>query len=112
MAQKQTVTYESDLSGAAITDNEAPTLSFGWDGTDYEIDLTSAEAEKFYKAVEKYINAGRKVPKTRSGRKTIKSAQSGPTPAEIRAWAQQNGHEVPSRGRIPQEVRDAYDADN
>jgi hypothetical protein len=30
--------------------------------------------------------------------------------AEIRAWAKKNGHEVSERGRIKQDVLDAYDA--
>ncbi|WXF91339.1 histone-like nucleoid-structuring protein Lsr2 [Curtobacterium flaccumfaciens pv. flaccumfaciens] len=30
--------------------------------------------------------------------------------AKIREWANANGHEVSSRGRISQAVRDAYDA--
>ncbi|WP_442854653.1 Lsr2 family DNA-binding protein [Curtobacterium sp. UNCCL17] len=30
--------------------------------------------------------------------------------AKIRDWANANGHEVSSRGRISQAVRDAYDA--
>ncbi|MFE9645812.1 histone-like nucleoid-structuring protein Lsr2 [Streptomyces sp. NPDC006365] len=28
--------------------------------------------------------------------------------AEVRAWARQNGHEVPARGRIPSPVLDAW----
>lgn len=107
MAQRQTVTYVSDLSGKEITDNDSPTVSFGWDGADYTIDLTSTEAEKFYKAVEPYINAGTKVSKSR-GRKS--TASKGSNAAEIRAWAQSNGIDVPARGRIPQEVRDRFEA--
>ncbi|WP_425581094.1 Lsr2 family DNA-binding protein [Terrabacter aerolatus] len=30
--------------------------------------------------------------------------------AEIRAWAYGNGHPVPARGRIPQQVVAAFDA--
>lgn len=106
MAQRQTVTYVSDLSGKEITDNDSPTVSFGWDGADYTIDLTSTEAEKFYKAVEPYINAGTKV-----GRKgKARSSSTKSNAAEIRAWAQSNGIDVPARGRIPQEVRDKFEA--
>jgi hypothetical protein len=39
-----------------------------------------------------------------------KLAQVGP--AEIRAWAAENGYEVSARGRVPAEVRAAYEAAN
>lgn len=32
------------------------------------------------------------------------------TPDEIRAWARNQGYEVPSKGRIPQAIRDAHQA--
>ncbi len=32
-----------------------------------------------------------------------------PTTADIRAWAQQNGHPVGDRGRLPAELVEAYD---
>lgn len=108
MAQRQTVTYVSDLSGKDITENDSPTVSFGWDGNDYQIDLTSAEAEKFYKAVEPYISAGTKVSKAKRTSKA-KGALDGPTAQEVRFWAQTQNIAVPDRGRIPGEVRKAYD---
>lgn len=35
-------------------------------------------------------------------------ARPEPSQAELRTWARENGHEVPSRGRIPDEVITAY----
>jgi hypothetical protein len=32
-----------------------------------------------------------------------------PSAADVRAWATEKGIEVPSRGRLPQEIREAYD---
>lgn len=110
MAQKVTVAYYSDLSDKAITDNDAPTVSFALDGTNYEIDLTDAEQETMRKALAKYIEAGKKVTGSRGGRKPTKSASGNA--AEIRAWAKSNGHKVPDRGRIPAEVREAFEAAN
>jgi hypothetical protein len=34
---------------------------------------------------------------------------TGPTAAEVRAWARQQGHEVSDKGRIPASVRAAFD---
>ncbi|WP_299056346.1 Lsr2 family protein [uncultured Nocardioides sp.] len=109
MAQKVSITHVSDLSGDEIKDNDAPSLTFGWDGTEYSIDLTAKEAEKFYKAVEPYLGVATKVGKVkRSGSK--KSTSNGPAAAEVRAWAKDNGYDVPDRGRIPSEVREAFDS--
>ena len=116
MAKKETVTvaFTSDLSGKEITDNDAPTVTYGWDGITYEIDLTTDEAERFYKAIEKYIAVSRKATQTAGRRTRSKTATStgGPTAAEIREWGRSNGYDVPERGRIPGGVRDAFDAAN
>jgi hypothetical protein len=42
---------------------------------------------------------------TKSSRKAKKTE---PTAAQIRAWALENGYVVPDRGRIPQDVREAF----
>jgi hypothetical protein len=109
MATKEVITYTSDLSGVDITDNDAPTIYFTWDGTPYEIDLTSKEADKFYNAVKPYVDAARKHKTTQTSRSS-RSTAARSNAAEIRAWAKSNGMDVPDRGRIPQEVRDAWDA--
>lgn len=110
MAQSQTISYTSDLSGKEIKDNDAPTIRYAWDGVDYEVDLTSDEAEKMHAALEKYLSVSRKVSRTTGTKRGGSKAASGPSAAEIRAWAQSNGHEVPDRGRIPAAVREAFEA--
>jgi Lsr2 len=35
---------------------------------------------------------------------------TAPKASEIRAWAKENGVECPAKGKVPQVVRDAYDA--
>lgn len=116
MAQKTSVAYFSDLSDVEITDNDQPTVSFGWDGNEYTIDLTSQEAEKFHKAIEPYLNAATKVSggRSRSTAKRSTAANSSGRSSEdltaIREWAKANGHEVADRGRIKKEILEAYDA--
>lgn len=108
MAQKVLVQLVSDLTGEEIADGKGETVTFALDGTTYEIDLTNKEADKFRGLFQDHIAVARKV-----GRKTGtagKRTQAGPPAAEVREWAKQNGHEVPDRGRIPAEVREAYDA--
>lgn len=102
MAQKVNIVMESDLSGKP----EAETVGFALDGQAYEIDLTADEQSKFREGLAKYVGAARTVSK-RGKRKAV---QSGPSAKEVREWAQSNGYDVPDRGRIPAEVREAFDA--
>ena len=107
MAQKVTISITSDLSDA----EDASTVAFGFEGGQYEIDLTDAERDKLAKALAPYIEAGRKTAGRGVRRSAGKTATSGgPTPAEVREWGKANGFSVPDRGRVPAEVREAYDA--
>ncbi|UDY23855.1 histone-like nucleoid-structuring protein Lsr2 [Nocardioides sp. Kera G14] len=108
MAQKVQIILEDDLDGGAADE----TVTFGLDGTTYEIDLTSANAEKLRDALAPYVGHGRKVGRA-GGRPARKASSNGGTsPAEIRAWAKSNGYDVPERGRIPANVKEAFDAAN
>ena len=106
MAQKVQIILEDDLDGGEADE----TVSFALDGTSYEIDLNEDNATKLREALATYVGHARKVTGSR-GRGRAKSATgSGPSPKEVREWARENGHDVPDRGRIPAEVREAYDA--
>lgn len=110
MAQKVTTHLVDDLTGDTIEDDKGRTVTFGFDGSNYEIDLTDDNADSLREAFSDYIAAARKV-SGRSGR-TSSAPKRGNSDelAKIREWANANGHEVSSRGRISQVVRDAYDA--
>lgn len=107
MAKKTIEKFYSDLSGEEISEDYSA-LSFAIDGAAYEIDLTSAEKAEFEKAIQKYVEAARTVGHARPARR---SAGSKSDPKAIRAWAAENGIDVPARGRIPQAVQDAYSAE-
>ena len=110
MAQKIHIVLEDDIDGSEATE----TVTFGLDGTNYEIDLNDAHAAALRDALSTYIGHGRKVGTApRRGRKsnaTGSSTTSGPSAREIRDWARENGYDVPDRGRVSAEVREAYDA--
>jgi hypothetical protein len=111
MAQKVTTHLVDDLTGDII-ETGGKTVQFSFDGVHYEIDLTDDNADALREAFSDYIAAGRKV-SGRSGRISSGSAPkrgNSEELAKIREWANANGHEVSSRGRISQAVRDAYDA--
>ncbi|MGB0098935.1 MAG: Lsr2 family protein [Nocardioides sp.] len=107
MAQKVHIVLVDDIDGSEATE----TVSFGLDGTTYEIDLNDKNAAQLRDALAAYVGHGRKVGAApRRGRRSAAAAESGPSAKEIREWARANGHEVPDRGRVSAEVREAYAA--
>jgi hypothetical protein len=107
MAQKVITQLVDDIDGKELKDGAGETVGFALDGQTYEIDLSDKHAGELRAAIEMYINAGRRV--GRATGRTAKRTTAGPSAAEIRDWARSNGYEVPDRGRIPQEIRDAFD---
>jgi hypothetical protein len=105
MAQKVEVHLQDDLDGGPAEH----TVTFALDGKDYEIDLSTANAEKLRQALRPYAAAGRKTTRA-SGPRSPRdhAAGSDPDTAKIRAWVKENGHEVSDRGRIHLSVKDAY----
>lgn len=108
MAQKVNVTYVDDMDGTEIKDGKGGPVSFALDGTEYAVDLTDKNAKALRDALAPFVAVASKVGRktgTRGSRTT-----SGPSAREIRDWARSNGHKVPDRGRIPAEVREAFNA--
>jgi hypothetical protein len=104
MAQKVHITLEDDLDGGEASE----TVSFGLDGRSYEIDLNDKNAKALRDALATYVAAARRAG-GRGGRAKGRT-QMGASPREIRDWARSHGHNVPDRGRIPSEVREAFEA--
>ncbi|ADG76890.1 Protein lsr2 OS=Tsukamurella paurometabola (strain ATCC 8368 / DSM / CCUG 35730 / CIP 100753/ JCM 10117 / KCTC 9821 / NBRC 16120 / NCIMB 702349 / NCTC 13040) OX=521096 GN=Tpau_0240 PE=4 SV=1 [Tsukamurella paurometabola] len=109
MARTVTVTLTDDIEPEYEADE---TVVFALDGVEYEIDLASVNADKLRAALGTYIEAGRRV-----GGRAKRGAKPGSRASidreqskAIRAWANANGYEVSSRGRIPQEIIDAYNS--
>jgi hypothetical protein len=80
------------------------------DGKNYEIDLSSDNAEKLRKALTDFVTAARRP----GGRRRV-SAAGARRPStdreqnqEIREWARKSGMKVNDRGRIPTEVVEAF----
>ena len=100
MASTISVVITSDLSGAP----EATTVNFGWNGRNYQIDLTQEEKTGFETSIQKYVDAAQIATGKPTQRASSRTATGGTVPAKIRAWASSNGVDVPRRGRIPQDV--------
>jgi hypothetical protein len=106
MAQKVTVVLVDDLDGGPADE----TVSFGLDGTAYEVDLSRANADRLRDLLAPYVAGGRRVGAARRPRTAAAPRRSGSSDAAaIREWAQRNGHPVSERGRISAEVRAAYE---
>ena len=105
MAQSVQIILEDDLEGGPADQ----TVQFGLDSRQYEIDLSAANAERLREALRPFVASGRRAqgkPTRATGPRS--STGGNPETAKIRAWAQENGHEVSDRGRIPQQIREAY----
>jgi len=106
MAQRVNVILVDDLNG----EDAVETVTFGLDGVDYEIDLSEANAGELRNALAPYIDAARKVGGRKRKAQRGSANGGGTSAADIRAWARENGWDVPERGRVSAEVREAYAA--
>lgn len=115
MAQKVQVVLVDDLDGGTAEE----TVSFALDGVSYEIDLSAENAAKLRDSFAQWVGHGRRVGgrsrstgrrSSGSGSSSSGSRASGGQSQEIREWARANGYTVNERGRIPAEVKAAFDA--
>ncbi|NEA40142.1 Lsr2 family protein [Streptomyces sp. SID11385] len=108
MAQKVQVLLVDDLDGGEADE----TVTFALDGKSYEIDLTTANADKLRGLLEDYIKSGRRTGGRGSaarGKARSSSTGSSEETAAIRAWAKEQGMDVNDRGRVSRAVRQAYE---
>jgi nucleoid-associated protein Lsr2 len=119
LAQKMLVVVVDDVSGETLAEDGGQTVSFGLDGQAYEIDLSDENAAQLRRAVQRYVDAGRRVGRQSAPRGSGRSARGarggrgsgrGQDTAAIREWARAHGLPVSDRGRIPAKVLEAYAA--
>ena len=107
MAQKVNIVLVDDLDGTEATE----TVTFGLDGTTYEIDLNDANAAALREALSGYVGHARKTTGgSRRTRRSGSSSSSSSNTKQVREWAKAQGMEVSERGRISADVQQAYDA--
>lgn len=108
MAQQKSVSLIDDLDGSKAVE----TVTFGLDGSSFEIDLSKKNAAALRKALTEFAGNARRVKATPAAtRRTVKRG-IGPTPAVVREWASGQGITVSARGRIPTDVIAQYEAAN
>ncbi|UXX93927.1 Lsr2 family protein [Streptomyces sp. AD2-2] len=116
--QKIVITLIDDLDPTGETEADE-TVTFALDGITYEIDLTHENAHVLRARLKEFTQAGRVVksasmrpsqPTTEpAGRgATTNRHQGGVDPQAARTWAREQNLLVPTRGRLPKEIKDAY----
>lgn len=109
MAQKVQIQLLDDMDGSEAVG----TVSFGLDGTEYEIDLNWPHTAELRAAIGKYAEharkvTGRSVPRQRRG---TRNAEARSSTQAIREWAAaQSDISIKERGRIPEWVVARYRA--
>ena len=105
MARKIHVQLVDDLSG----EDAQETVRFALDGVDYEIDLSAGNAAELREAMERFVSGGRRVRGASRSRRARGGASGREDTQRIREWAMANGYSPSSRGRIGQDIKQAYD---
>lgn len=107
VVQRVQTFLEDDLDGGEADE----TVTFSLDGISYEIDLSNKNANKMRDTLAPYVGCARRTGgrRRKGGNARSESPRTGSS-AEIREWARNNGWDVPERGRIAGEVREAYEA--
>lgn len=111
MAQRVQVILVDDVSGGEASE----TVEFGLDGVTYEIDLSDENAAKLREDLGRWVGMARRSGGRRQSRRRGSAGPSTATRDELarmREWGRANGYKVSDRGRVSQEVQDAYRAAN
>ena len=103
MATVQQIQLTDDLGGK---DQDVKTVVFGYEGKTLEIELNALNRSNFERSIKKYVEHAREVQVTPTSRRNGKAATGDKT--AVREWAAKHGFQVGERGRIKQEVLDAY----
>lgn len=110
MAKKHITQLIDDLDGSVL--ESGSTITFSLEGRAYEIDLSEKNVKKLRDAFEPFTTAARSIgPSNLSGNRSPRGrGTSSRDLADVRAWAEKNGHSINARGRISSAVLSAYDA--
>jgi len=113
VAQRVQTILIDDITGEEIAEGDGDTIQFAWGGVAYQIDLSAKNVAKFEKAITPFVEAATRVGKASNVTPMRRSAKNTDLDTQaVRAWAESNGYEVSSRGRIKGEIIEAFRAAN
>lgn len=107
MAQRTHVILTCDICGGDKPGDE--TMTFGLEGSTYEIDLCTKHAKQLRDGVAPFVAAGRRM-SSRAGRRRSSASGDRQRTQEIRAWARKKGIKVSERGRLSSDLVAKYEA--
>jgi hypothetical protein len=101
-----------DLPHAGSPADHVNTVSFGLDGTTYNIELSPADATALRADLAPWVKHARRITKPSANpttrRRTSRTTAGAHPATTIRQWARTHGHPVSDRGRLPTTVLQAY----
>ena len=103
MSRREVTQFYDDLDHTLIPEDQLEVIHFSVNGQNYLIDLSTDNARRFHNLLAPYVDADRVAPDINAQRAN---------PSQIRAWARTQGLPVAHRGKIPQDVIEAYNAAN
>ncbi|MEU5435422.1 Lsr2 family protein [Streptomyces sp. NPDC020719] len=109
MAQKIVTVYIDDLTGEET--QEASTHVLVLDGVAYEMDLAPESYDQLLEALARFTKAGRRIKGGGRGRSALRGpgGNGNQNTAEVRRWAKEQGYAVNDRGRVPADIREAFE---
>ena len=94
-----------DIDGSTATQ----TIIFAINHEPYSLDLNDKNAKKFWEALQPFIDAAKGL--KQAHQQEVEAEAAAVTQRQtIRDWARKKGYDVAARGKIPQEVIDAYNS--
>src|SRR5512135_2206354 len=108
MARQVQTRLIDDIDGSEA----AGTVRFGYEGVEYEVDLSEKHLEEFEEFLAPYVEHGRRLGgdnrrgRRRAGREEPRKQRDL---ADVRQWAREQGYQVSDRGRIAGEILSRYD---
>lgn len=107
MAQKVQVLLTCDMETGDKPGDE--TITFGLDGSTYDIDLCTKHAKGFRETMAPFIDAGRRQSSRGTGRRGASGSNDRERTQAIRAWARKKGIQVSERGRLSSDIVAQYE---
>ena len=109
MTQRVQVILVDDVDGGEA----AETVTFALDGVRDEIDVSEANAAMLRDEFAPWLERARRVGGRRqAGSRASRTTSPGRSEelAKMRQWGRENGYQVSDRGRVSQQVQNAYAA--
>jgi len=106
MAKTTITVITDDLDGSA----DAQTYSFAWQGIAYTIDLSNQNFKAFDELLQPYLKVATKVSRPERTSTPRSGRDSRVSLADVRAWANENGFQIPEGGPVTADVLSAFGA--